>query len=318
MAKVRLSLALGNHDLTQALSHGEIEVEGVELFLSAVDDTNERHERLRNREFDAGEFSMSFHAVATAKGGHPFTGIPVFPHRRFPHSNFVANLGSGINSPADVRGKKVGVNSLQSTWSIWSAGILEEHHGVPYKDIQWCVQGGNFVERPTTQGLSVSPLPKGKNLNAALLDGDIDMIATPGIPSVIRSGSPKVKRLFPDFKSEEILYYRKTGVFPIMHVVVIKEELVRQYPWIARNLVEAFDQAKKAWLDFIESSWALSLVWYRALLEEEKKVFTKDVWANNLKDNESAIATLIRYLRQQGMIDRELPVSSLFAEPFRS
>jgi len=314
MSKLKLSLAIGNHDLTQALTQGQIGVEGVELLVSTIHDSNDRHQRLMNMEFDAGEFSMCSHIVAHAKG-YPFTAIPVFPHRRFPHSNFIVNINSGINSPTDLKGKRIGVNSLQTTWTLWSGGILEEHYGIPFEDLRWFAHCRNVVDSAVPKGIPLSALPTGKSLDAALLDGDVDMVTGPQIQPSIRNGSPKVKRLFPDFKSEEMQYYSKTGIFPVMHVMIIKRRILEGHLWIARNLLDAFDKAKQACYGLMEGSWFLNLVWYRALLEEERKFFGKDIWAYDLKDNETNIATMIRYACQQGMIDKQMAVSDLFVEP---
>lgn len=318
MAKLRLSLAIGNHTVMQALAQGQVAVEGVELAASMIQNSNDRHQRLMNGEFDGGEFSMSSHIVAGAKG-YPFTGIPVFPHRRFPHSNFVVNNRSGIRVPADLKGKRIGVNSLQTTWTLWSAGILEEHYGVPFRDVSWyghlknVVDGGKIPE-----GVSLNSLPPGKSLNDALLDGDVDMVTGPAFLPALQSGSAQVRRLFPDFKAEEMAYYKKSGIFPVMHVIVVKKSILDEHPWVARNLLDAFDKAKKSFFDAMNSSWFLSLVWSRALLEEEQKFFGKDAWAYDLKDNEANIATMIRYAHRQGMIEKEIPVNRLFAEPFHN
>lgn len=317
MAKLNLSLAIGNHDLTLALTHGEIEVEGVNLIVSRLPDSTARHKRIANLEFDLGEYSMCSYIVAAAKGT-PFTAIPVFPHRRFPHSNIIVNAHAGINSPADLRGKRIGVNSLQTTWTLWSAGMLEEHYGVPFQELRWYSSTRNLVDSTTPDGISVASLPAGKSLNQALLDRDIDAVTGPSVQPAIRNGSPEVRRLFPDFKDEEMRLYRKTGVFPIMHVIVIKKTVVEEHPWVARNLLSAFETAKNACYRFIDSSWSLSLVWYRTLWEEERNLFGgKDVWAYNIKDNEENLATMIRYARQQGMTEREMAVRDLFAQAVR-
>ena len=224
------------------------------------------------------------------------------------------NVRSGIDSARDLRGKKIGIQSLHTTWTLWAAGILDEFYGVSNRDVQWVSSRRGLPGEEIPTGVSVSQLPPGKDLYNALVERQVDAVISSQIQRSLSRRHPDVRRLFPNFKEEEKKYYKQSGLFPIMHVIAIKESVVREHPWVARNLMEAFDASQKACNQFMDSFFSLSLAWYRDLLEEEQAFFEgQNIWACGVKENRKNVETMVRYARRLGLIEKEMPVESLFA-----
>src|SRR5437660_7247154 len=200
---------------------------------------------LHHEEFDVCELSLVGYLVARDRGCN-YTAIPVFPHRRFRHSYMIKRTGCGIEKPSDLNDKRVGLDTLQNSAGLWMRGILQDYYGVDLKTIEWWCQEEEDIPFEPAKWIKLKRVPEGKNVDQMLLDGDLEAALYPEVLPSIRKGSPKVALLFPDPKAAEIDYYKKSGIFPIMHTVVIENHILEKNPWVAMSLVEGFQRAKEA------------------------------------------------------------------------
>jgi 4,5-dihydroxyphthalate decarboxylase len=312
-AKIRLSVAVGDYEIIRALKEGSVEADGLDLVVLTGHGPRERHWRMaRNQEFDICEFNVGAYLMSRDKN-EPLAAIPVFLHRRFRHGFAFVNVNCGIKTPKDLIGKKVGGTNFQPAGNIWLRGILEEHYGVPHKEITWVVDRSEDVPFTPPPGLKIEMIPQGKLLDTMLAEGEIPAMINPYIPEPIVRGDKRVARLFPDYKAVEREYFQQTGIFPIMHVTVIKQEIVDKYPWAAVSLVKAFEKAKNITYRRVANPRITPLAWVRTAYEEERKILGPDPWVYGLGElNRKNLETIIRYCHQQGMIRRPLPVEELF------
>ncbi len=313
--KVHLTLACGDYESVRALIDGSVEPEGVELTVLTDMESSIRHWRMiRNREFDVAELSMSNYIAAKVRG-QPFVAIPVFLHRRFRHSFIFTNVKKGIQKPADLIGRKVGLRNFSATANLWMRGILEHEFGVPHKKIQWFKQDDEEVEVDLPKDLSLTKIPDGADIEDMLAEGEIDALLHPELIRPILARDPRVGRLFPDYKEREIEYFKRTGIFPIMHTTAIRAEVVERYPWLPVSLYKAFERAKRIAYQKMENPRRVPLAWFRHALEEQEDILGKDPWVYGLgPENRKNLETLMQYSVEQGFIDRKVPVEELFVE----
>jgi 4,5-dihydroxyphthalate decarboxylase len=311
--KIELTLACGDYEITRPLIDGIVRPDGIELTILTGMDSTTRHWRfLRNREFDVAEVSASSYLIARDQG-QPFRAIPVFPHRRFRHGFAFVNTGKGIRKPSDLIGRKVGVKSFQVTAILWLRGILEHEYGVPHKSIEWVTEFDEDVEFTPPPGLKITRVPHTKSLETMLLEGEIDALFDAYLIKPFTAKDPRVGRLFPDYKQEEIAYVRRTGIFPIMHVLGLRQEIVDRHPWVAINLFQAFNQAKALAMKRMENPRIAPIAWYREAWEEQEAILGRDPWAYGLTEqNRKTIETLAGYSHEQGLIKRLPPLEELF------
>jgi 4,5-dihydroxyphthalate decarboxylase len=312
---IELSLACGDYEIHRALKEGAVKPDGVELTVLTDMDSSTRHWRfLRNREFDVAECSCSSYIVARDQG-LPFRALPVFPHRRFRHGFVFINTGKGIEKPSDLIGRKIGVKSFQVTAIHWLRGILESEYGVPHKSIEWFAEIDEDVEFTPPPDLKLKRLPPDRSVEAMLVAGELDAVLHSDLIEPLIKKDPRVARLFPDYKAEEKTYFKKTGIFPIMHVVAIREEIVEKYPWVPINLYRAFDDAKRIAMKRMENPRLVPLAWYREAWEEQQEILGADPWENGLTErNRTTLETLARYSHEQGLTQRLLPLDELFLD----
>jgi len=267
----------------------------------------------RKTEFDVCEINIGGYYMARDRG-EALSAIPVFLHRRFRHGFVFVNAKSGIREPKDLIGKKIGGTNFQPASNIWMRGILEEHHGVPHRDCIWVVDRGEDVEFTPPQGLRIEMIPAGKRLDLLLAEGEIPAMLSPDIPRLFLQGDKRIVRLFPSYKDIEIEFFKRTGIFPIMHVTVVKQEIVDKYPWLATNLVKAFDEAKALAYRRVANPRVVPLAWIRTAWEEQQEVLGNDPWAYGLNDaNRKNLQTVQRYCHRQGLSARTMPLDDLFA-----
>jgi len=313
MSKLRLTVACGDYDSVKALKEGAVEAGGLELIFLTDMGPRERHWRLaRKMEFDVCEENVGAYFMARDRGD-PVTAIPVFLHRRFRHGFVFINTGAGIKSPKDLIGKRVGGTNFQPAGNIWMRGILEEHYGVPHREITWIVDRSEDVPFTAPPGLRIEMKTSPKSLSDMLADGDLPAMISPTIPRPLAQGDKRVGRLFPNYKEIEIDYFRATGIFPIMHVTTIKQEIVDKYPWVTTNLVKALEQAKLAAYRRVANPRMVPLAWVRTAVEEQEAILGRDPWAYGLTPaNRKNLETIQRYTHQQGMVSKLRPLEELF------
>jgi len=314
MSKLKLTLACGDYDFLRPLINGEIHPDGVDLNVLTMP-SPERHGRmLRHEEFDVCELSLVAYLVARDRGCN-YNAIPVFPHRRFRHSYMVKRTGCGIEKPFDLNGKRVGLDTLQNSAGLWMRGILQDHYDVDLKTIEWWCQEEEDIPFEPASWMRVRRVTPGKNVDQMLLDGELEAALYPETLPSLRKGSPQVALLFPQPKAAEIDYYRRSGIFPIMHTVVIRNRILEKHPWVAINFVRAFQRAKELCYERMKDPRTFALVWVQDLTREQREIFGSDPWPYNVDDNRKALEAVARYEYEQGMIKHKPQVEDLFFPP---
>ena len=314
MSKLKLSLACGPYDLLRPLIDQEVAPAGIDLNPMTMA-SPERHGRmLRYEEFDICELSLIAYLVAREqrKG---FTAIPVFPHRRFRHLYMIKRVGCGIEKPSDLNGKRIGLDTLQNSAGLWMRGTLQDYYEVDLKTIEWWCQEEEDIPFEPAKWMNVKRVPHGKNVDQMLLDGELEAALYPEILPSIRNGNPKVGQLFPDSKQAEIDYYKRSGIFPIMHTVVVKNHILEREPWVGISLVQAFQRAKEICYERMSDPRNISLVWVKELVREQLGIFGRDPWPYNLEDNRKTLEAAVRYEHEQGMIKDKPAIEELFFPP---
>ncbi|MFK8252309.1 ABC transporter substrate-binding protein [Ancylobacter terrae] len=312
-SKLQLTLACGDYEIIRPLKEGVVRPDGIELNILTGADSATRHWRfLRNNEYDIAECSASSYIAARGRG-MPFRALPVFPHRRFRHGFIFINTGKGITKPTDLIGKKVGVKFYLVTATLWLRGILEHEYGVPHQSIDWYAELDEDISFTPPPGLKLTRLPDDKSVETMLAEGELDAVLHPDIIDPILRKDPRVGRLFPDCKAEEEAYFERTGIFPIMHVLGLKQELVETHPWVVPNLYQAFDEAKNIAMKRMRNPRLVPLAWYQEAWEEQERLLGPDPWEYGLSEaNSRNFETLVGYSHEQGLIDRRIPLDELF------
>jgi 4,5-dihydroxyphthalate decarboxylase len=321
MARLRLTLACGDYDRTRALADASVQAEGIEIDYVALD-PGELFERVaRHREFPVAEMSLATYLNLVARGDDGLVGIPVFPSRSFRHNAIYLHRDAGIARPEELRGKRVGTMQYQLTLNVWLRGILEEDHGVRPAEMTW-VFGGQDVpgtrERAPVDippDVAVEMAPRGSTLGGLLVEGAIDALFAPHTPDVFHERRPEVVRLWPDHRAIETEWYRRTGLFPIMHLVVLRRDVYEADRWIARSLFKAFCEAKARAMARLRFTGTLAAMspWLVEGFEAAEDLFGDRYWRYGLETNRPELETAIRWSRAQGIARRDLTVEELFA-----
>jgi len=321
LAKLPLTLACGDYDRTRGLRFGLVQPDGIDLnyLCQPVEETFWRTAHFQ--EFDVSEMSMGSYLIRRAKGIDDLVAIPVFPSRTFRHAFYFVHEGSGVEKPEDLKGRRMGVPEYQITAVIWMRGILEHDYGVAPRDMHW-YQGGLYepgrVEKQQIklpEGVVVDSIPAGRTMSEEIAEGGVDALMTARAPLTFRDGTNRVKRLFPNFREVERDYYRRTGIFPIMHTVVIKREVYEANRWVAMNLYKAFEEAKAEFQGTFadDSALRVMLPGLIAEVEETEDLMGKDYWSYGLEPNRHVLQTLMDYALEQGLMERRLELDAIFA-----
>jgi 4,5-dihydroxyphthalate decarboxylase len=308
-------------DRTRALVDGSVRPAGIELSCSTYG-PYELFQRVATKvEFDIAEMSASTYLSLVSQGDDRYTAIPVFLSRLFRHGYVFVHGAASIREPADLAGRRVGVPDYEMTAAVWQRAVLTHDYGVQPEQIQW-FQGGEFapgfvkrVELPARPGLSIEVIPENRTLHEMVASGEIDAVLCPHTPAALSDGSGRVRRLFPDYVSVEQEYYRRTGIFPIMHLVVLRRALYDEHPWVAVSLVQAFTEAQSlGWKRIGElGALAVMLPWLNRDLEELSALMGPDHWRYGFRGNELVLRALCRYSYEQGLSARELTAEEIFA-----
>ena len=312
--KIPLTLACGDYEIIRALKEGQVEPDGIDLTVLTEMDSTTRHWRfVRSRDFDMAETSASSYVVAKDRG-EPVTALPVFLHRRFRHGFVFINTTKGIKSPKDLIGRKVGIKSFLVTAGHWMRGILEHEYGVPHKSLRYFAELDEDIDFTPPSDLDITRLPHDRSVEKMLAEGELDAVIHSSIIKPLAARDPRVGRLFPDFKAEEIAFYKKTGIFPIMHVMGIKQEIVDRHPWVPINMFHAFQKAKAIAMARMANPRIVPLAWYREAWEEQEEILGPDPWEYGLGErNRHNIETLAGYSHEQGLAGRLWLPGEIFA-----
>jgi 4,5-dihydroxyphthalate decarboxylase len=321
MAKLRLTLGCWSYDRTRALLDERVRPDGIDLNYLNIPVEETFFRMLRHKEFDAAEMSLSSYVMSLFQPEPPFVAIPAFTSRFFRHSCIYVHAASGITEPKDLVGKRVGTPEYQMTAAVWIRGILSEDHGVPVSSVVYVTGGEEEPGRPEKLPLDLPPdirverIGADETLSSMLARGDIDALYTARMPSSFRSGNGTVRRLFEEFPAVERDYFRRTGIFPIMHTVVIRREVYERDPWVAQSLYKAFLAAQReAYADLAETAALKTMLpWLPAHVEETRREMGDDFWPYGLERNVRTLATFVRYSYEQGLAKRLLEPAQLFA-----
>jgi 4,5-dihydroxyphthalate decarboxylase len=319
MPDIPITVASGDYDRVRALREGTVGIAGCAITYSTVDANALFIRNLKNQEFDVSEMSFSTYITLKARVAHHYTAVPVFLSRAFRHSAIFVRTDR-IASPADLKSKRIGTPEYLTTMLVWMRGLLSDEYGIAPSDLHWRLGG---MEQPSPKstplepvaGVEIENIPSTKTLAGMLADGELDALFTARPPSCFLKGAPNVGRLFADTRAVEQAYYRKSGVYPLMHAVGIRNSLVEQHPWMARAVLDAFLKAKETSLADLQklAAFSVTLPWVEAEYRATQAVLGKDIWPYGLDENRKAIETLCRYLHEQGFTARRMAVEELFA-----
>ncbi len=313
--KLQLTFACGDYEITRPLIEGAVQPDGIDLTVLTRAGSRERHWRMaRSSEYDVCEFNACAYFMARDRGAR-WSALPVFLHRRFRHGFIFVNTSAGITKPADLIGRRIGGTNFQPAGSIWVRGILEEEFGVPHRKQTWVTERAEDIEFTPHPELRIEMIRPGESLDEMLVTGQIDAMISPNFPRPFLRGDKRVARLFPDYKQIETEYFRRTGIFPIMHVTVVRQEILDQHPWVAASLQRAFEESKRIAYERVRNPRVVPLAWFSAAWEEQQAVLGADPWVYGLgATNRGNLETAIRYTHMQGLISREIPVDELFTD----
>jgi 4,5-dihydroxyphthalate decarboxylase len=318
MAKLNLSLAVGPYDRTRALIDGSVQIDGVKAVGMTLSPEEIFFRAFRHAEFDICELSLSSFTVKTAQGNCPYVGVPAFVSRAFRHTSIWVRTDR-IKKPADLKGKKVGVPEYQLTANVWARAILEDDHGVKPSDIHWVRGGIEDADRPEKISIKLpadvklEDAPAGKSISRLLAEGDIDGFLAPRPPSLPKD-TPNVGWLFPDPTAAAMDYFKRTGIFPIMHLVGVRRTLAEQHPWLPGAVFKAFEQSKQAALDLLSDTSAtkVTLPFIEERLAEARALMGEDFWAYGVEPNRKTLTAFLKHHHAQGLSPRLLKPEDLF------
>ena len=326
MADLNLHIASGPYDRIEALRYGAVKPEGITPNYETRIPVHSIFVDMAEREaFDVSEMSLALYLTKRSRalaGGEafPFVAIPVFPSRVFRHGNFFINRKTGIERPKDLEGKRVGIQEYRQTAGIWMRGILRDEYGVDTDTIDWVEGGVDVPRKPSAsdvrpdRDLRISALVDHDTLSAALSGGEIDAVMAARIPSSARTDTD-IARLIPDFRNVEQDWFARTGIFPIMHTLVMREALYRDNPWITQSLFAAFEESKAKAIEQMRYTGAMMYMtpWMFDDLDEMDRVFGGDPWPYGLEPNRAHLETFMRHLVEEVFVPAPMPLDVLFA-----
>ncbi len=322
MSNLPLKIAFWNYDRTRALIDGRVRPHGIDLDIQVLRPRIMFPRMLDNQEFDVSELSLASYAALTARGNCPFIAIPVPVSRFFRHSCIYVRADAGIDEPRDLIGKRVGTTQYGSTATTYMKGMLQDEYGVQASDMHWYMGGLTTPTQPPLipfdlpSAIRLDYLKAGQTLEQMLLDGELDALFSIYLPAIFLQGSPHIKRLFPDFRLVEQDYYRRTGIFPIMHTIVLRKQIHETHPWVAASIYKAFCEARDIAIDQFYDTDALHLTlpWLIDHVEEAWRVLGKDYWPYGLAPNRTTINAVGRYVHEQGLAPRAVSADELFLD----
>ena len=319
MAKLNLSVAIGEYDRTRALIDGSVAIDGVDPVYMPLVPEEIFFRAFRAAEFDICELSLSSYAVKKAQGDCPYIAVPAFVSRAFRH-NAVYVRTDRIKKPADLKGKKVGVPEYQLTANVWARAFLDDDYGVKPADIHWIrgaiAQPGRpeklTVELPA--GVRLDNAPEGTTISALLEAGEIDGFIAPRPPSLIEKRHPHIGWLFPDPVAAAKDYFKRTGLFPIMHVLGIRRALAEQHPWLPGAVLKAFEQAKRLAVEELADTTVakVTLPFVEEMLRDARAFMGEDFWSYGVAPNRKVLDYFLGQHHAQGLSSRRLSVDELF------
>ena len=326
MSDLKLDIAFWNYDRTRALADGTVKIDGVDASFHTARIVPEIFEKMvRQRAFDVSELGMTYFLRTFADGPSPFIAIPIFPVRVFRHSAIYINKASGITKPQDLAGKRIGELALYGhDAGVMPKGILSDEFGVRPEQCRWIIGGIDFpmdpidfVAHPVPDGVEVEWAGKEVDLGEMLVRGEIDALISADTPKAVLDKNPAVGRLFEDYETVERDYYRRTGIFPIMHTVVVKRELAAEQPELLKAIYNGFCEAKNQVEQQNLKGMTFTNIqvmhpWLTKLIGHNRDLMGEDWWPYGIKANRAAIDAVLRYHHEQGLTKRRFTVEDAF------
>lgn len=319
MSKLQLSIAMGDYDRTRALYDGRVQIDGVDPVYMLLNPEEMFFRAMRSVDFDVTELSFSSYLVKHSRGECPYIALPVFLSRAFRHTSIYVRKDR-IGQPADLKGKRIGLPEYQLTANVWARAILEDDFGVRPSDVTW-VRGGietpgrpEKVKLQLPSDIRIEQAPADTTISELLDRGDIDGFMAPRPPSRAALANPDIGWLFDDPTAVAKDYFRRTGVFPIMHVAAIRKELAERHPWLPGALVKAFTQSKAAALQLLSDTSAtkVTLPFVEEQLQAARETMGEDFWSYGVAPARKTLEAFVRTHHAQGLSSREVPVEELF------
>ena len=309
---LKLTMTCGPYDRARALIDGSIKPEGIDLAITINDDDVERQRQAARGDFDVCEFFMGTYIADLPFKRLGFTAIPIFVKRMFRHSYIYINTTRGIRKLTDLNGKRVGVQTWITSAALWARGMLEEDHSVDLASIEWVAwQPVRIANWQAPEWLKLRTAPAGSDQLELLVRGEIDAGITTEIWAPNRH--PDIDFLFPDYAAREREYFQRTRCFPIMHVLLIRDTVLRQNPWVARSLFDAWEASKQKL--YVRQEWQrihMTSLWYRALWEEERAIAGDDIYPWGYAKTRHEVDVMLRYAHRQGVTPRRYQPQDLF------
>jgi 4,5-dihydroxyphthalate decarboxylase len=312
MVRLKLTLAMDRYDFLQPLKQGKVRAEGLDLELITLS-SKTRHDRMyHDRAFDACEFSMAGYLIARSKGIDWLEAIPFFPRRMFGHHFCFVRARSELRKPSDLKGRRIGIRTYENTLAVAVKGMFAHDYGLPVEDVTWVCVNNELVGTKPPPTIRVHQLEQGSRLEDLLRAGEIEASVEPELPRGWLAGDGMLARLFPNYQHEEQEYYRRTRIFPIMHPIVIRKDVLDEAPWVARNLYDALAESRRLYSEFMQQPHRLSFAWAGAYLEQERAVFGGDPFRQGLRANRHDLETLVAFCDEQGALHGPIGVDELF------
>jgi 4,5-dihydroxyphthalate decarboxylase len=319
LSKLPITLAISHYDHVTELVSGRVPVEGVELTALNLQIEEIFFRQFNYRDFDVSEVSMGKYCSLVSQGNAPLVAIPVFPSRVPRHSSIYIRRDGPVKTPQDLAGKRIGIPEWAQTASVYSRGFIQHQYGIDLKSIHW-IQAG--VDQPGRLEKVKLKLPDGiryesrpdKSLGGMLISGEIDAALSAHPPLCFDQGHPNVGRLFEDYLDIEMKYVKETGIYPIMHTVAFRREIVEQNPWVAANLFKAFDEARRISVEraLTCTSSALPLPWGYEFVKQMQAVVGNDLMPYGVEANRATLDAFLQYAFEQGVCHRRLQPEELF------
>jgi 4,5-dihydroxyphthalate decarboxylase len=321
LSPIQITVACQSYDRIRPLMDGRVGIEGCSTTVLPMKPDETFFRAFGNAEFEVSELSASSYVMTVARGSDfPYVAVPVFPSRMYRHSAIYVRSDGSVKKPKDLRGKRVGIPEYQMTVGLWVRGFLSDIYGVRAEDMKWRTGGLETSGRQEKHPLSlpsnfdIQPIPDGTNLSRMLVDGGIDALISAIRPSCY-GAAQDVVRFFPDYRKAEEEYFRQTGIFPIMHLLGVRKDMVERYPWLPASVFKAFEQARAMCMTDMEEFGTLNvaLPWLMSEIETTKELMGENYWSYGIEPNRKTLETMIRYSHEQGQIARLVSVNELFA-----
>lgn len=318
--KLNLSVAIGNYDRMRPLVDGEVQIDGVNSVYMLQEPEEMFFRAFRHADYDITELSMSSYTVKTSNNNCPYIGVPVFPSRAFRHTSVYIRTDRGIETPADLKGRKIGVPEYQLTANVWVRMFLEEDYKLKPTQVSWYRGGYEEVGRVEkinlnlTDGVKVVNIPEHETLSHMLAEGELDAVIGPRAPSCFTNGHPHVGYLFKNPQQESQRWYEKTKIFPIMHLLGIRKTLVEQHPWLPFSVYKAFEQSKQIAMARLTDTSAtkVTLPFVEEQLLAARRMMGQDFWSYGFENNRHAIERFLVQHHAEGLSSRLVAPEELF------